>query len=168
MEAGSAQPVVEAAKPPPVETAQRADDEPAKLPEPVKPPVVGHTPQPTGIVTANSKGSGPARRGPAPGTGSGSTNQEPDPAVQDQLAQAEQELATGNVDMAWRLANTIINTGHGAARAQAIGIHGVIECTRHNSAEGAGIDLRRLGGGGPARERILAACHARDMLVEEH
>jgi len=124
---------------------------------PIAPPVAQAAKPPVAVA-----------RGPAQTGSTNATKETTDPAVQDQLAQAEQELAKGNVDMAWRLANTIINTGHGAARAQAIGIHGVIECTRNNSAEGAGIDLRRLGGGGPARDRILAACHARDMLVEEH
>jgi serine/threonine-protein kinase len=87
-------------------------------------------------------------------------------AARQQLEQAETALAKNDVDLAWRLANAVINTGPASMKAQAYAIHGVLSCTEHNDAEGAGIDLRHLGRGA-ARQRILKACHERDLLMEE-
>jgi eukaryotic-like serine/threonine-protein kinase len=86
--------------------------------------------------------------------------------VAQQLKDADAALASGNTDLAWRLANGAINNGNPTQRAYAHGIHGAIECAAHNNEEGAGIDLRQASGS--ARARILKTCHARNLLMEQH
>jgi hypothetical protein len=81
------------------------------------------------------------------------------------IKEAEQAVAGGNYDLAWRLANAAINNGNATQQAYAHGIHGEIECVAHNNAEGAAIDLRQARGS--ARNRILRACHARNLLMEQ-
>jgi hypothetical protein len=118
-----------------------------------------------------SASAGSAKRPPAPPSPPPppARHDEPtlgDDAIAQQLKDADAALAGGNVDLAWRLANGAINNGSAGQRSYAHGIHGQIECVSHNNAEGAAIDLRQARGS--ARQRILKACHAQNLLMEEH
>jgi serine/threonine-protein kinase len=174
-------------EPPPKQAVEPAKAEPAKPEVPAKPDVP--TKPQIDVAAGSAKGSAEPAKGsaemppvaPAPGAGSGSAKKpppspphhqsEPDVSlgndeIAQQLKDADAALASGDTDMAWRLANSAINNGNPGQQAYAHGIHGAIECTAHNNEEGASIDLRQARGG--ARARILKACHAKNLLMEEH
>jgi serine/threonine-protein kinase len=102
-----------------------------------------------------------ANAGP-PVSGVSEADEEADPS---DLKKAQAALNSGNLDLAKRLANAVINSpANERQQARAYGIRGAIECARDDE-ETAGIDLRNI----PMRftrirAGLLASCHSRGYL----
>ena len=138
---------------------------PADTPKPVDPPKPADTPKPVKAevpapVKAPTKA--PVKTVPPPPEADDPAE---DATVREQLQKAEAALASGNYELAQRLANGVINSdARPRQRAQAHSIRGICECVANNNEEAARSNLRALGPFAGPRARLIKACHQHGLL----
>ncbi len=135
--------------------------------EPAHAPPAGHESH-TGSAAAASRPHHPAKADPADKPAA-TEDDAGDETMKQRLAAAEASLRAGDLAKVERLANSIItNEASGPNQiAHARVLHGICQCSLHNSEEQAKIDLRLLKGHALLRARLLRVCHAENHLTSD-